>query len=229
VEKAYISTGIIYKAKPGADTLPLEPLAERPEFIARYVDGINFKKVGLDTSLSLFRKCIETAPPDFGYAHEWVGSIYQEMNQPDRALAFYEQAIARNDWCITSHGQLANLYMQQGRLDLAAEHLLKVVAYAPDYHEGYINLAAVYSQLKRFVDAEGVLLTAVEKWPAHLELKLRLAYTQMEAGKYDAAERVLDEVLRAYPTQRDARAILQEIGRRRARPADSIPATPPGP
>ncbi len=206
-----ISSEIVYKAKPGADTLPIDPAASPSGFVNLYLDAINSLRVGPDTAIACFQQCIDSSPPDFGYPYEWLGKLYLQQKRPDLAASCFEEAVARNDWCISSHTSLASIYAQKKDYSTAIQHMRKVVAYAPDYYDGYVNLTAVATLLRNFVEAEDVLTRALEKFPGIPDLKLRLAYVKTQAGKLGEAEAILGEFLRDRPGHRTALSLLEQI------------------
>lgn len=214
----------IYKMKPGADTVPLEPLPDEPRFVNHYLEAINaISKPGGDSAFRAFRKCIAAAPPDFGYAHEWLGQLYAAAKDDAQAVALYREAVRRDDWCITSHSLLGAWFAGRSEFDSAVAHLDKVVRYAPDYYSGYANLSATLGRLGRFDEAEALLLDAQKRWPDWSDVPLRLAYVHYEAGRLDLAEQVLDDFLKRQPGDANIRKMLDDLRRVR----QSRPQTPP--
>lgn len=155
----------VYKARPGNDTIPLEPVAQPSGFINRYLDGINFLRVGADTAAALFRRCIAEAPADFGAPWEWLGQIEQQRGRTDLARKYYEEALSRDDWLITSHLRLAGIRYGLGEFEAAANHLRKVTAYAPDYLEGYTGLYALLNEMGDSAGADRVLAALAARFP----------------------------------------------------------------
>jgi arabinofuranosyltransferase len=219
----------VYRRRPDADSIPLEPVAQPTTFINRYLDGINFLRVGTDTAIRLFRRCIEQAPPDFGYPFEWLGQVYQSQRRTDLAVEHYQEAVRRNDRCITSHISLAGIYADRKQTDSAVVHLRKVVSYAPEYHEGYANLSALLGQAGDHAAAETVLVAAAEQLPEIPDFLLRLGLTRYRLGRLSLAESDIDRYLTLRPDDRNALGLRDEIRRLRARPAGPVPALPPGP
>lgn len=218
IEGGQIFSEIIYKAKPGSDTLPIETPGVNPDFIDLYNLAINSLRLGPDTAYTLFRRCHEIAPADFAYPLEWMGDIALRSKREEEGRQLLEQAVAIDDWCINAHISLANFYYNRGDIERALLHASRVVAYAPDYHEGYNNLFAVLVQAGRPDSAEKVILEAINRFPAIDDMKLRLAYARMLAGRLDEAESDLRGYLARNPNHREAQAILQQLRERRARP-----------
>ncbi len=216
VEAGRVYSDILFKRRPGAESLPIETPGVNPEFVDLYNLGINLSRPSrYDTALATFRRCNQVAPPDFAYGYEWVGQILLDMRQEDSALENLYRAIAINDWCITAHQLLGSIYYQRRQYDSAAAHFDKVVGYAPDYFEGYVNLSAAHNQARDFAAAETVLTAGIRKFPTIPELVLRLAYVRMMAGQLDAAEQDLNALLARSPGHREARELLEQVRRRR--------------
>ncbi|MFO7675636.1 MAG: tetratricopeptide repeat protein [bacterium] len=161
----YQFTETIYKARPGADTIPLEPVAEPSVFINHYLDGINLLRVGTDTAAALFRRCIAEAPEDFGAPWEWLGRIEEERRRPGAAETHYREALRRDDWLITTHLSLARILYGRGDAGGAAGHLAKVVEYAPDFLEGHAGLHAMLNAVGDSAGAAALLVRINARFP----------------------------------------------------------------
>ena len=199
------SMDMLHKAKPGADTIPLEPVYDRPEFIDLYVDGINLGRRNRDSALVALRKCAEICPPDFGYVYEMMGQNALRMQPPlkDSAAWFFEQAVTRDEYCVSSQFDLGTIYARQGRLQDAMSRFRKVIEYAPYYYSAYVNLSVVAASLGDFAEAESVLARAADLFPGSPDIGLRLAYVRAtvasSAGDFATAESALSEALRLVP------------------------------
>jgi len=165
---------VIYKAKPGAESLPLETPGVNPEFVDLYNHAFNMMRVGRDTAIATFRKCLKLAPADFAYPYEWLGQLYLEAHQPQTAIDYLKKAVALDDWCITAHLLLGTNFAREGDLAQAADHFAAVVRYAPDYYEGYANLSVVLLRLGNYPAAESVLVQAVARFPDIADAQKRL-------------------------------------------------------
>jgi arabinofuranosyltransferase len=207
---------VIYKARPGADTLPIETPGVNPEFVELYNLGINGLRLGPDTAYALFANCLKVAPPDFAFPYEWMGEIAMRAKREAEAVEVLERAVAIDDWCINSHINLANIYFNRGDFARATGHLEKVVQYAPDYYEGYTNLFAAYAQSNLGEPAERLMLEALRRFPTVADLAVRLAYARMLSGKLDQAESDLQDFLARNPGHREASAILQQVRARKS-------------
>jgi tetratricopeptide (TPR) repeat protein len=217
VERGQVYSDALYRRKPGADTLPIESPGVNQEFVYLYNLGINLARPQkYDSAIATFRRCNEIAPDDFGYAHEWLGQLYLSMGQDARAVEHLRRAIEIDDWCINAHQTLGNVYFNRQQYDSAATEFRKVVAYAPDYFEGYVNLSAALAQAQNYVAAETVIEASVRRFPSVPDLALRLAYVRYIGGKIDAAEQDLLAILARSPGQQEARQLLDRIRSQRA-------------
>lgn len=209
-------TDIVYRAKPGNDTIPLEPAASPGSFANRYLDAINLLRTGPDTAAAMFHKCIEQAPPDFAAPWEWLGRIENDRGNTELAIRYFEEGLRRDDWLITAHTNLASILHSRGDAEAAAVHLRKVVEYAPDFSDGYVNLVAILTQLGAYAEAETVLDKAMAKFPAAANLELRLAYLRIVAGRLEEARKLLDSYLARSPGDKDALQLLNYLRQKQA-------------
>ncbi len=213
-----IGAEVIYRQKPGADTIPLEPVEQSADFIDRFVAGLNLIRRGPDSAIAGLRKAAALAPADFGLAHEWLASMFTSAKKPDSAFYYYAEAIRRDDYCVSSHASLANAYYQRQDYPSALAHLAKVAAYAPEYYDGLTNYGTVALAAKQFALAESVLALAIERFPDIGDAKLRMAYVKAEARKLDEAELLIDDYLRKRPGDRTALALRDYCRRLRTTP-----------
>ena len=216
-ERGQIFSDVIYKVRPGADTIAIEDPGVNPQFVDLYNLGINLARPRTyDTAIVVFQRCNTVAPPDFAFAWEWMGQVYLSMKKYDEALQSYTRALAIDDWAVSSHTGLGNILFEQGRFAEAAGHFRKAVQYAPDDFEAYLNLSAALAKALDFAAAESALVQVRAKFPGVPDVDLRLAYVLMLAGKFDAAEADLNALLTRYPSLQSARQMLDQVRSRRA-------------
>jgi len=216
-ERGGVFSDILYKRRPGADTLPLETPGVNPEFVNLYNLGINLARPRTtDSAIAAFRKCNALAPPDFAYGYEWLGEIYLESQKSDLAAENFTRAVEIDDWAVNAHAGLGTICFNQGQFPEAVGHFRKVVTYAPDFYDGYINLSAALTKTLDFAAAETTVAEAVRRFPGIPDLELRLAYVRYLAGNLDGAERDLNAILARFPSYQDARRLLDQVKARRA-------------
>ena len=89
-------------------------------------------KGNLPESAKAYQKCLESYP-DFTEARNNLGTIYQEMNQMDKAEAEFQKALLDVSYQTRElpYYNLARLYLVQNRLDLAYENVQKALQIKP--------------------------------------------------------------------------------------------------
>ena len=181
--RIYHSFETLFQARPDTDTIPLEPVAEPTRFVDSYVDAIGRIRFDRDSAAALLRRCIAEAPEDFGAPWEWLGHVEELRGNPALAVAGFEEALRRDDRLLRAHLNLAVIRHDQGDIAAAVEHMRRVVEYAPDYLDGYTNLAALLVILEQYDAAEELLLRARARFPLIPEIESRLAWTRSRSGR----------------------------------------------
>jgi Tfp pilus assembly protein PilF len=89
-------------------------------------------KGNLQESAKAYQKCLEIYP-EFTEARNNLGTIYQEMNQLDKAEAEFQRALADLSYQTRElpYYNLARLYLGQNRLDMAYESVQKALQIKP--------------------------------------------------------------------------------------------------
>jgi len=206
----------LFKAKPGADSLPIETPGVNVEFVELYNTGINIAWDGkCDSAIAAFRRCCEVAPGDFAYGYERLGRTYLEMGQYDSAESNLRKALAIDDWCVYSHLALGRILASNQSYDSAVREFRAAIAYAPDYIEGYTELSEVLAQARRFGDSESVLVACASRFPEAADPALRLARVRLMSGDLAAAIRDITDLLSRYPENREVCILFDSIERRR--------------
>ncbi len=157
----------IYARRPQAETISVETIDGKPEFVDLYNLGINLTRSRrtLDSAIQVFHRCIEIAPADFAYPWEWIGTTLLQLGRTDEAINAFQRALAIDSWCITSHEYLGVILHERGLSNAAAHHFARLVEYAPDYAQGYLNYANSLATLGDLAVAESVLEQAALRFP----------------------------------------------------------------
>ena len=206
----------LFKAKPGADSVPIETPGVDVEFVDLYNVGINFVSAAeYDSAIAAFRRCCAIAPTDFPYAYERLGRTYLKMEQYDSAESCLRRALEIDDWCVYSHLELGRILAREHSYDSAELEFRAVVAYAPDFIEGYTELSDVLAAAGRPAESESILAACASRFPVAADPVLRLARLRLLSGNVESAVRGLDGFLALCPDNRDARSLLDSIGCRR--------------
>jgi tetratricopeptide (TPR) repeat protein len=86
---------------------------------------------------------------------------FERSNQPERAVATYERAIAAQPGYYRHYLSLGNFYLTRAQFDRAESTYRKVTEVAPDLQTGRMNLGIALAQQRRFAEAEKELLAAL--------------------------------------------------------------------
>lgn len=95
-----------------------------------------------------------------------LGQIYRDTEQWSSAINTYKQVIELSMRTNpTLHLVLAELYQNDGRLELAIEEAVTFVNLSPEESAGYLRLAELYLGVGRCSEAQDQIHLALQKWP----------------------------------------------------------------
>lgn len=136
----------------------------------------------------------------------------------DAALAEY---IATQNLSLDMPGAQLNLavvYQNTGRPDVAERHYLEALKIDPDFTPARANLAQLYNSTARNADAERVLTEGLKRMPAIGELQYSLGLVLAEEKRIDEAAAALARAARLMPERARVHynlgLALQQLGRR---------------
>ncbi|HSN72538.1 MAG TPA: tetratricopeptide repeat protein, partial [Steroidobacteraceae bacterium] len=142
----------------------------------------------------------------FGVVQQYAVNAYLQAEQPERARAIAEQALARTDLSADARQQLTYL---AGRLALVADDFPVAIerletwlaAETRPVGEVFYLLGYACYRMERFADAEGHLRNAVALGPATDGWYELLLAVLLEQKKHDAAAELLVERIGADPAR----------------------------
>src|SRR6185436_15218456 len=76
--------------------------------------------------------------------HYSLGAAYQFRGRFNEAIAEYQKAIAIKPDLYAAYSNVSAMQIDSGRLNEGEETLLKLADAAPNYSDGFVNLAALY-------------------------------------------------------------------------------------
>jgi predicted CXXCH cytochrome family protein len=136
----------------------------------------------------------------------------------EAALAEYMAAQNVSPDMPGSQLNLAVVYQNTGRLDLAEQHYLQALKIDPDFTPARANLAQLYSSMARNADAERVLTGGLKRVPAIGELQYSLGLLLAEEERMDEAAAALAKAAKLLPERARVHynlgLALQRLGRR---------------
>ncbi|MGH2574322.1 MAG: tetratricopeptide repeat protein, partial [Ignavibacteria bacterium] len=135
---AYYSKDVIYKRKSDSEISSNNTTNKNPnysiKFIYDYVDGLNTMrdKTKLNEAINKFSSSIKLAPRDFSYPYQFIGEIYIQNNNKDKAFENFKKATEIDDYNVLSHYYLYQLYLEKGDSTKARLSIEKIQKYSPD-------------------------------------------------------------------------------------------------
>lgn len=160
----------------------------------------------LDTAKQELLYMLKLNDMDFD-AHLLLGKLYEQKNEPDKAIEQYYSAIKLNETNPDPHARLGRIFAgksAQGESKLtnfAIAELEKAVEYDSFNAEYYNDLGMVYLELTRSYNKSAELFfTAMKYAPEYNTARTNYARSLAKLKKYNEALMCLDEVLKKYPS-----------------------------
>ena len=133
--------------------------------------------------------------PEKARPHYSLGAAYQLRGRFNEAIAEYQKAIVIKPDLYAAYSNLSAMQIDSGRLNDGEETLLKLADAAPNYSDGFVNLAALYlrkqNPAKALEMAERALKISPNSYAATFNkaeaLTMRGSYTDALASYVNAA------------------------------------------
>ncbi|OGW14435.1 MAG: hypothetical protein A3K09_03995 [Nitrospinae bacterium RIFCSPLOWO2_12_FULL_47_7] len=138
-----------------------------------------------------------------------LARAYSLGDDNDRAMALYEQSIARNSSLFESHYNLGDLYYKSGRVEDGLNHILIAAALEPRIAEIQARLGEIYMDRKQYELADAHFRNALELNSQYVIALHNLAvvnYYYLKDKKHEALL-YFARSLELDPNQKDARLI----------------------
>jgi len=130
-----------------------------------------------------YEKCLEIRP-DFTEAHNNLGTIYQELNQLDKAEGEFQKAVLDTSYQTRElpYYNLARLYYVQNRLDAAYESVQAALRIRPRLAMAQNLKGKILEQMGRTDEAVEAYQQAVKAVPDDIQFSFNLAAAYVKAG-----------------------------------------------
>jgi tetratricopeptide (TPR) repeat protein len=162
---------------------------------------------------------IEQSRPEEEQALLFLGNLYFEIDDEERAVAVYQRAVrvaaspgARSD---RREAEVFNVVghrlARHGDLPSAALAFQKAIQRDTSLAAGHSNLGIVFARMKQFGDAEKAFLQAIENDPAFAEAYYNLGNLYIETENIDQAIQMFRRALAIRPEYARARAKLEQL------------------
>ena len=147
----------------------------------------------------------------------YLGVTYAERGQHEKAIGFYEQAIALNPQLAALHYLAADTMLKTSTADTtqAKRYLKRAVELDPTLAPAYLAWGRLYVRANRYSEAAPLLERAVSLQPELLEAHYQLSRVLVKLKRTDEANREL-AVFKQLSEQQKAQNESREIVRRLA-------------
>jgi len=157
----------------------------------------------IEESLNLIDALLKDYP-DEARLYNLSGSCHKALDQLDKAVKSYEQALIINPNFAEAHSNLGNTLKALGQLDAAVKRYEKALVIKPNYADAHYNLGNTLKALGQLDAAVHSYEKALEVKPNYVSAHTNLGVTLNELGQLDAAIKCYEQVLEIKPNCVDA-------------------------
>ncbi len=138
----------------------------------------------LPEAAKAYEKCLEIRP-DFTEAHNNLGTIYQELNELDKAEAEFQKAVLDKLYPTRElpYYNLARLYLIQGRLDPAYENVQNALRIRPRLGMAHNLKGMILERMGKTEEAVEAYEQAVKAVPDDVQFNFNLGAAYVKAGE----------------------------------------------
>ncbi|HTO08913.1 MAG TPA: tetratricopeptide repeat protein [Myxococcota bacterium] len=183
--------------------------ADRPE--ARVNLGTYYaRREEYDAAQLEFRAALALDP-------KWVpayvngADAFRAQGRDDEAKRVLEEARSRAPANADVEYALGLTEVRLRERDKAIDALQRAVKLGPDQPRYTYTLAIALHSFERTPDALRLLDAAAKKWPANRNVLLARATILRDSGQRDPARKAAEDLLRAYPGDEDAQALIEQL------------------
>ena len=166
----------------------LQAFAEKMDISEQIVAFYN------DNNIQEAMRLIQLIPESDRTATDWLllGNILQDNSKDSEAVFMYKRAILTDPNFYKPYYNLANIQLNEGRLNLALENYKKAVKLNSEFAYGYYNMGCTYLKLKEFKKAKNCFQKAVSLKNTVPEFHYNLAYCYRILQNNKQAQNSLD-------------------------------------
>jgi tetratricopeptide (TPR) repeat protein len=161
--------------------------------------------------------------PQLAGAHANLGEIFLKTNQPEQALAQFEESIRLKPQMAGPYVSLATAFLQLGRIPEATDALRKSLEEDPGNPEANNNMALLLDHMGNSEEAIAHLKRALESRPNYLDAHKNLGHLFQETGHPAEAIEQFQLALKISPADATALENLEQL-----QPEGEPPANTPG-
>jgi len=146
-----------------------------------------------------------------------LGVAHAQAQEPERAVAVFETALALDEHRVDAHNNLGNVLVALGRIEEAVDRYQQALALSPDYADAYSNLGHAFVKLGRFEEAVTSFRQAAAIAPVSANDQQAVADALLALKRFEEAEAHYRALLEIDPAHAVAHSnlgvVLQKLGR----------------
>lgn len=214
-----------------AEQLAKRALAKQPQYgrALQTLGQVQLAKGDVQQARTLLEQAIRHEP-DSHQAHILLAQVYQSSGEADRATPLVaraelldQHALVRDELVDEIHkmrtGEIAwvdraDVWMREGKFDLARQLLEAIVKDYPQSHRGWMNLGMVYQIVGNLRASDAAFKRAREIKPDQDNLMLMHSYTLLRIGQVENAQKIIREILTRKPDYAEALVVQGMIEHR---------------
>ncbi len=178
----------------------IEAARRMTEIAEPQLDGRQQKRY--QAALREYRESMEYSA-DFAFARYNLGNLYDNLRQPQKAVASYLGAIRIDNQFYPAKVNLAMLYNKMGRKDETEALLREVVAAHPELYEVHYSLGLLLAENQKYDEAARQLEIAAKGLPGRGRVQYNLGLLLQHLKRNMAAEAALLAALEIEPDNLD--------------------------
>lgn len=128
-----------------------------------------------------------------------LGLLLLEQNKPQRAVVYFEQAIAVYDRDPGYFNNLAQAYLHQNELGLAERYYIRALDLEPNNTNALNNLALLYQKQKRYREALDTYIKSAHADPSNIDTHFALGILFLKLSRQEEAITQLKNVINLEP------------------------------
>jgi tetratricopeptide (TPR) repeat protein len=154
----------------------------------------------------------KTAPLD-PKTHNNLGDYWARQGNLEKAAEEFTIATQLQSNYADAYHNLAVVYMDMDKQDKAIENLNTALSINPRIWQSYLILAIIYHKNKQYDQALSQVQMAYQIAPDDVTVLTLLGTVKRDMGDIDGAKNAFNEALRLKPDNKEARALLDQLGR----------------
>lgn len=176
-----------------------------------FLDASTQKNLGnLDKAVELYDQVI-SINPNYASAYFDKANVMFQKKEVQKAIELTQKAISLQPQNIWYHLQLAEIYINIQDYDNAALTIENIIEIEPDNIDYYQQLAQIYNQKQDQANMLRTFDRIEQKWGQSEEITMFKFRYFMDKKDYDRAEKEINKLQTASPSQKSYLAILAEI------------------